>query len=129
LAQVKEKVKRPLEGLKAGAYYGCMLLRPFDEMEFDDKERPTLFVEFHGLSAACLKEDLEWVRDICADHRSVRFDAGIGREERNRLWDARYGVRESIKVSPKFAGAYCWIGIILSGQKKFDEPWDSSAWP
>jgi heterodisulfide reductase subunit B2 len=46
LARVKEKVKRPLAGLKAAAYYGCMLLRPFEEMAFDDKERPWLFEEF-----------------------------------------------------------------------------------
>ena len=45
-SELKEKVKRPLTGLKAAAYYGCMLLRPFDEMEFDDKERPTIFEEF-----------------------------------------------------------------------------------
>jgi heterodisulfide reductase subunit B len=45
-SQLKEKVKRPLTGLRAAAYYGCMLLRPFDEMEFDDKERPTIFEEF-----------------------------------------------------------------------------------
>lgn len=45
-SQVREKVKKPLSGIKVAAYYGCMLLRPFDEMEFDDKERPTLFEEF-----------------------------------------------------------------------------------
>jgi heterodisulfide reductase subunit B len=45
-SQVKQKVKRPLLGLKVAAYYGCMLLRPFEEMEFDDKERPTIFEEF-----------------------------------------------------------------------------------
>ena len=44
--ELKEKVKKHLAGLKAAAYYGCMLLRPFEEMEFDDKERPTLFEEF-----------------------------------------------------------------------------------
>ncbi len=44
--RLKEKLKKPLSGLKVAAYYGCMLLRPFGEMEFDDKERPTLFEEF-----------------------------------------------------------------------------------
>ncbi len=38
-------MKKPLTGLRAAPYYGCMLLRPFEEMEFDDKERPTLFEE------------------------------------------------------------------------------------
>jgi len=45
-SQLKEKVKKPLAGLKAAAYYGCMLLRPFGEMGFDDKEKPTLFEDF-----------------------------------------------------------------------------------
>jgi heterodisulfide reductase subunit B len=43
---LKGKVKKSLAGLKAAPYYGCMLLRPFKEMGFDDKERPTLFEEF-----------------------------------------------------------------------------------
>ena len=63
------------------------------------KEKPTLFIEFHATSAACLKEDLEWVKEICTDHQYLRFDSGIGREERNRLWEARYGVRESIRAA------------------------------
>jgi D-lactate dehydrogenase (cytochrome) len=63
------------------------------------EERPTLFIEFHGTSAAGLKEELEMVKEICGENRPLRFDSGIGREERNRLWEARYGVHESIKVS------------------------------
>ncbi len=41
--KVKEKVARPLKGLKAGAYYGCMLLRPFEDMGIDNPESPTVF--------------------------------------------------------------------------------------
>jgi len=63
------------------------------------EEKPTLFIEFHGASAAGLKEELRVVEEICGENRSVRFDSGIGREERNRLWEARYDVRESIKVN------------------------------
>jgi D-lactate dehydrogenase (cytochrome) len=63
------------------------------------EERPTLFIEFHGSSAAGLKEELEMVKEICGESQPLRFDSGIGREERNRLWEARYGVRESIKAN------------------------------
>jgi len=63
------------------------------------EERPTLFIEFHGASGAGLKEELEIVKEICNENRSLRFDSGIGREERNRLWEGRYGIRESIKVN------------------------------
>lgn len=45
-SRLKEKIKKPLDGLKAAAYYGCMLIRPYEEMEFDDKEKPTIFEEY-----------------------------------------------------------------------------------
>jgi len=41
--KVKAAVKRPLKGIKAGAYYGCMLLRPFEDMGIDNAEAPTIF--------------------------------------------------------------------------------------
>jgi heterodisulfide reductase subunit B len=50
--QLKEKIKKSLSGLKAAPYYGCMLLRPFEEMEFDDKERPMIFENFLGALGA-----------------------------------------------------------------------------
>ena len=43
---VKAAVKRPLTGMKIGAYYGCLLLRPSREMCFDDPENPTILEDF-----------------------------------------------------------------------------------
>ncbi len=40
--KVKEAVKKPLGGIKAGAYYGCMLLRPFEDIGIDNAEGPTI---------------------------------------------------------------------------------------
>jgi heterodisulfide reductase subunit B len=40
---IAEKVEKPLAGLKVGAYYGCLLLRPSAEMQMDDPDRPTIF--------------------------------------------------------------------------------------
>jgi heterodisulfide reductase subunit B len=37
---VREKVVRPLEGLKVACYYGCMVLRPPDEVAYDDPDHP-----------------------------------------------------------------------------------------
>lgn len=42
-AKVKEAVKRPLKGIKVGTYYGCMLLRPFEDIGIDNAESPTIF--------------------------------------------------------------------------------------
>ena len=69
-SQLKEKVKKPLAGLKAAAYYGCMLLRPFGEMEFDDKERPTIFEEFlEALGAKAV--DFPFKIECCGSFQSV----------------------------------------------------------
>lgn len=43
---IKSKVVNPLTGVKIGAYYGCLLLRPGKEMGFDDPENPTIIEEF-----------------------------------------------------------------------------------
>ena len=41
-AALATRVIKPLRGLKVAPYYGCLLLRPADEMGFDDPERPTI---------------------------------------------------------------------------------------
>jgi D-lactate dehydrogenase (cytochrome) len=79
------------------------------------EERPTLFMEFNGTSASGLKEELEVVKEICTDNGSLQFDSGIGREERNRLWEARYDVRESIKSdNPGFSALVIDTAVPIS---------------
>ena len=43
---LKSKVVNPLTGMKIGAYYGCLLLRPSKEMGFDNPENPTILEDF-----------------------------------------------------------------------------------
>jgi heterodisulfide reductase subunit B len=38
---IKAAVKQSLNGLKVASYYGCLLVRPADVMQFDDPENPT----------------------------------------------------------------------------------------
>lgn len=38
---IAEKVQAPLTGLKVAAYYGCMVLRPPNEVAYDDPDHPT----------------------------------------------------------------------------------------
>ena len=42
---LKKKVVHPI-GEKVGAYYGCLLLRPSADMQFDDPESPTIIEDF-----------------------------------------------------------------------------------
>jgi succinate dehydrogenase / fumarate reductase, cytochrome b subunit len=43
LDAIRAHVKRPLEGLKVGAFYGCHLLRPADELGSESGEEPQSF--------------------------------------------------------------------------------------
>jgi len=61
------------------------------------EEKPTLFMEFHGSNQTGLKEELSLVEEICTSNGCSLYEAGIGREERDRLWEARYDTFESMK--------------------------------
>jgi D-lactate dehydrogenase (cytochrome) len=67
------------------------------EARLNLRETPTLFLEFTGGSEAGLKEDLHGAEEICKANQSTVFQPGIGREERNRLWEARHQTYELIK--------------------------------
>jgi heterodisulfide reductase subunit B len=43
--RLKERVTRPLTGLKAVGYYGCLLVRPPEVTRFENPENPTLMNE------------------------------------------------------------------------------------
>lgn len=40
LEAIKEAVSKPLKGVKVACYYGCLMSRPKDVMNFDDPENP-----------------------------------------------------------------------------------------
>lgn len=44
--KLAQQVKNPLTGRKIGAYYGCLLLRPSQVMQFDDPENPSILEDF-----------------------------------------------------------------------------------
>ena len=52
LPAIKAKVRRPLAGLKVGAFYGCHLLRPADEMGWESGEEPHAFEDLLGAIGA-----------------------------------------------------------------------------
>jgi len=65
-----KKVKRPLAGLTVAPYYGCMLLRPKDEMKFDDPEQPTIFEDFLG-ALGCTPVDFPMKTECCGGFQIV----------------------------------------------------------
>lgn len=56
-AALAARVRRPLKGLKLGAYYGCLMSRPAELMQFGDPENPTLMEE---MLAACGAEVVDF---------------------------------------------------------------------
>ena len=61
------------------------------------EERPTLLMEFNGFSEEGLKAEMAYIEEICRENRSTFIDKGIGRTERDRLWEMRHLTFESIK--------------------------------
>jgi heterodisulfide reductase subunit B len=67
---VKEHVKRDVKGLKVAPFYGCMLLRPSEEMRFDNKENPTVFEDFiRSIGAEPI--DFPYKIECCGSFQSV----------------------------------------------------------
>ena len=57
---------------------------------------PTLFLEFHGPSLAYLSEIMGMAEEVCKENGSLAFTPGLGREERNRMFEARHELGEMI---------------------------------
>lgn len=55
---------------------------------------PTLLMEFHGPTAETLQSELQLVQEICVDGGATHFSAGVGRDERDRLWHGRHQLGE-----------------------------------
>lgn len=60
----------------------------------DLPEKPTLLLEFHGASAVVISAELALIEEICTESGCQRFEAGIGRTERDRIWEGRHALGE-----------------------------------
>jgi heterodisulfide reductase subunit B len=66
-----ERVVRPLTGLRVALYYGCLLLRPYEEIGLDDPEDPVIL---HDLVRALGGElvDFPYNIECCGSYLTVR---------------------------------------------------------
>lgn len=55
------------------------------------KEQPTLFLEFHGNEAG-LKQDVDFMKEIVAEHNCENIDFETDNAARNQLWEARHNL-------------------------------------
>lgn len=56
---------------------------------------PTLFMEFSGASITALEDTVGLAEEICQGHNCLNYSAGVGRDERARLWEARHHAFEA----------------------------------
>ena len=70
LDELADRVRVPLTGLRVASYYGCLLVRPPDVMQFDDRENPTLL---DRVVAAAGAEPVEWPHktECCGASHSI----------------------------------------------------------
>jgi heterodisulfide reductase subunit B len=66
-----ERVVRPLTGLRVAPYYGCLLLRPYEEIGLDDPENPDIL---HALVRALGAEPVDFPYNIecCGSYLTVK---------------------------------------------------------
>src|SRR3989304_8299750 len=84
---IKKIAKRPLKGIKAGAYYGCMLLRPFEDIGIDNAESPTIFED---LIKALGADAVEFPNKIecCGAHLAMNNEEVVTRLSGNVMTSA-----------------------------------------
>jgi heterodisulfide reductase subunit B len=79
---LKERVIHPLSGLKVAPYYGCLLLRPGNEIGLDDADEPTIL---HDCLAAigCEAIDFPYKVECCGSYLAIsqpEFSQKLSRE-------------------------------------------------
>jgi D-lactate dehydrogenase (cytochrome) len=62
--------------------------------EFSLPPQPVLLMEFHSATGAGLSEELRLIQEICRLEGCTSFEAGLGRAERDRLWQVRHRTYE-----------------------------------
>ncbi len=88
----------PLEGVKLAAYYGCLLVRPFEVCGYDDPEQPT---SMDDVISACGADAVDWNMKVecCGGSFSVSRTASVVRLGRAIIEDARAHGAEAIVVA------------------------------
>jgi heterodisulfide reductase subunit B len=86
LDELKERVRRPLEGLKPVSYYGCLMVRPRGMISNDDPDNPSLMDDLMTALGAEVK-NWSYKTDCCGGSLSLtRTDVVVTLV--NRLFEA-----------------------------------------
>lgn len=117
---IKDKVVRPLDGLNAAVYYGCLLVRPPKLTQFDDSEDPTSVDDMMETIGA---SPVEWAFKVecCgAGHSTTRPDVGLPMID-NILADAKANGSDCIVT----ACPLCFLNLDMR-QKEIEQKYNRS---
>ena len=96
--EITRKLKRSLEGIRIAPYYGCVMLRPQDEIQLDDPENPTIIEDFiSSLNAEPVK--YPYRTECCGSYLSVSSPDASTRLCYQILTSARKNGAEAMAVS------------------------------
>lgn len=95
---IQDKAVRPLTGLKAACYYGCLLLRPAEALHFDDPEQPVSMEEVVRATGA---EAVDWAMrlECCGGSFSLARTASVVRLGRQILASAKQAGAQALIVA------------------------------
>jgi heterodisulfide reductase subunit B len=96
--KIKQSVKTPLQGLPVGAYYGCLLLRPYREMRLDDPHRPSI-IEKLLTSLGATAIDYPSRTECCGSYLGVGSSERIEPLSRGIVQSARSSGAKMLAVS------------------------------
>lgn len=95
---VAAKVSRPLAGLRAVGYYGCLLVRPHAVTQFEDPENPVLMNQLLDVVGADVKT-WSYATECCGGALSITRPGVAGRLVERLVGHAREAGAETIVTS------------------------------
>jgi heterodisulfide reductase subunit B len=72
-SNIRDRIKRDMSSLNVAPYYGCLLLRPAEELEFDSPENPSIFEDFLA-STGVHSVDYPFKTECCGAYLAVVHD-------------------------------------------------------
>jgi len=98
LQAIAAKVTRPLAGLRAVGYYGCLLVRPHAITQFEDPENPVLMNQLLDVMGAEVRT-WSYATECCGGALSITRPGVAGRLVERLVGHAREAGAETIVTS------------------------------
>ncbi len=92
------QIKTKLKGLNVACFYGCLLLRPYDEIQLDKPEQPKILDDFvKSLGAKAI--DFPYKLKCCGSYLTVKFPEIAKQASEQILTSAKKAGANAITVS------------------------------